>query len=402
MEEGFSPCAPGARGVARSPCRPHLEGDRTFVTRTLDLDAALMGRALALAALGEGRTRPNPPVGAVVARDGAVVGEGFHAAAGGPHAEVVALAAAGEAARGATLYVTLEPCAHHGRTPPCTEAILAAGVARVVAAVSDPDPRVAGGGLDALRRAGVAVALGTLAEEAGELIAPFARHAASGRPLVTAKYAMTLDGRIATRTGHARWITGPAARRRAHALRDAADAVLVGAGTVRADDPRLTVRHGVRGRAPRQPLRVVLDGRGGLSASARVFDADLPGRTVLATTADPPPHAARLEARGVEVVRLPAAADGRVDLGALLDWLGARDVMSLLVEGGSAVLGAFFAAGLVDRVVAFVAPKIVGGAGAPGPVGGDGGVRRMPEAVVLGGVRTQRVGDDLMVTGRVG
>jgi len=368
----------------------------------LDLDAALMGRALALAALGEGRTRPNPPVGAVVARDGAVVGEGFHAAAGGPHAEVVALAAAGEAARGATLYVTLEPCAHHGRTPPCTEAILAAGVARVVVAVSDPDPRVTGGGLDALRRAGVAVTLGLLAEEAGELIAPFARHAASGRPLVTAKYAMTLDGRIATRTGHARWITGPAARRRAHALRDAADAVLVGAGTVRADDPRLTVRHGVRGRAPRQPLRVVLGGRGGLSASARVFDADLPGRTVLATTADPLAHAARLEARGVEVVRLSAAPDGRVDLPALLDWLGAHDVMSLLVEGGSAVLGAFFAAGLVDRVVAFVAPKIVGGAGAPGPVGGDDGARRMSEAVVLGGIRTQRVGDDLMVTGRVG
>jgi len=375
-----------------------LSANRAFE----EADVVFMRRALALAALGEGRTRPNPPVGAVVVRDGVVVGEGFHAQAGAPHGEAMALSAAGDLARGGTLYVTLEPCHHHGLTPPCTRSILAAGIARVVAAAPDRNPRVAGGGLAALRQAGVAVALGTCAEEAEALIAPFARHAATGRPLVTAKYAMTLDGRIASRGGDARWISGPAARRRAHELRDVADAVLVGAGTVRADDPRLTARGVGQGRAPRQPLRVVLDSQGTLPETARVFAPELPGRTVVATVGAAATHAARLEARGVEVVRLPAAPDGRVALPALLEWLGTRDIMALLVEGGSEVLGAFFSASLVDRVVAFVAPKIVGGAGAPGPVGGAGGAMRMAEAVLLGDVRTERVGADLMVTGTVG
>jgi diaminohydroxyphosphoribosylaminopyrimidine deaminase/5-amino-6-(5-phosphoribosylamino)uracil reductase len=362
-----------------------------------------MRRALALAALGEGRTAPNPPVGVVVVRDGRVVGEGFHARAGGPHAEVVALAAAGDAARGATLYTTLEPCNHHGRTPPCTDVVRAAGIARVVvvAAAADPDPRVAGGGLRALAEAGIETVLGVCAAEASERLAPFAKHATTGRPLVIAKYAMTLDGRIAARTGDARWVTGPDARRRAHALRDAADAVLVGAGTVRADDPRLTVRHLAQGKAPSQPLRVVLDGRGGLPATSRVFDPALPGRTVLVTTGAEHADAALLAAQGVEIARLPAEPEGRVAIGPLLDWLGARDVMALLVEGGSAVHGAFLDAGLVDRVAAFVAPKLVGGAGAPGPIGGRG-AGRMAEAVPLADVRTECVGGDLLVMGRVG
>jgi len=367
------------------------------ISRGAARDAAHMRRALALAARAIGRTRPNPPVGAVLVRDGVVVGEGHTAPAGGPHAEIAALAAAGEAARGATLYVTLEPCAHHGRTPPCVEAILGAGVAAVRAAATDPNPD-AGGGLAALAAAGLDVALGPCRAVAAALLAPFARHVGTGRPLVTAKYAMSLDGRIATRTGHARWITGPAARRRAHALRDASDAVLVGAGTVRADDPALTTRDVPADRPPNHPLRVVLHGRGTLPLAARVFAPDLPGRTLLATAGAPARHVAALERAGVEVLRLPADAAGRLDLDALLDALGAREVMSLLVEGGATVLGAFLDAGRVDRVVAFVAPRLIGGAAAPAAFGGRG-IDRMSEARELVDVRVERAGADLVVTG---
>lgn len=362
-----------------------------------DEDVRYMRRALALARRAAGRTRPNPMVGAVVVREGRVVGEGYHRQAGTPHAEVHALQAAGPLARGATLYVSLEPCAHHGRTPPCTDAILAAGIRRVVAATVDPNPLVAGRGLERLRRAGLEVATGVLEEEARELNAAFFKYITAGRPLVTFKYAMTLDGKVASRTGAARWISSPAARRLVHRWRAAADAVVVGVGTVLADDPELTVRL-VRGR---DPVRVVVDSRLRTPASARVVAAAArsPAPTWIATTElAPPERRAALAAAGAEVLVLPARG-GRVDLHGLLAELARREITGVLLEGGPTLAAAFLEEGLVDRVAAFVCPLLLGGVTAPGPVGGAG--RADPaEALPLQDVRWRRVGDDLLVTAR--
>jgi len=365
-------------------------------------DPAIMDEALALARGALGRTAPNPAVGAVVARDGRIVGRGGTRPAGGPHAEVEALAEAGAAARGASLYVTLEPCCHHGRTPPCTEAIIAAGVRRCVVAVGDPFPAVAGGGIARLRAAGVAVEVGLAAEAATELNAGFFRRVRAGRPLVVAKFASTLDGRIATRTGHSRWITGEEARLAAHRLRDRSDAIAVGAGTVAADDPALTTRlpPALAGEGgPHHPLRIVVAGRGTAPLAARVFDPAQPGRTLVATTASAPVSWRRaLEQAGVECVLL---GDGpTIDLDALLAHLGGRGVNTLLVEGGQRLLGAFFDAGAVDRVAAFVAPVVVGGAEAPGLVGGRG-VATMDDAWRLTGVAVRRCGADVLIEGSV-
>ena len=361
-----------------------------------------MAAALALAQRALGRTAPNPAVGAVVVQAGEIVGKGATRPPGGPHAEVVALAEAGAAARGATLYVTLEPCCHFGRTPPCTDAIVAAGVARCVVAVADPFPLVNGGGITRLRDAGIAVDLGLMEQEAVALNAGFFARVRTGRPLVVAKYAMTLDGRIATRTGHSRWITGEPARLAVHVLRDRSDAIVAGAGTIAADDPALTTRlpdelAGDGG--PHHPLRIVVDGRGSSPLAARVFDPALPGQTLVATTAaSSPGWRSALAARGVAVDIL--GADPEIDLGLLLDRLGERGVNTLLVEGGGRLHGAFFDAGLVDRVAAFVAPVMVGGEAAPGPVGGAGAAT-MAEAVRLTGVRLRRLGDDLLIEGDV-
>jgi diaminohydroxyphosphoribosylaminopyrimidine deaminase/5-amino-6-(5-phosphoribosylamino)uracil reductase len=348
-----------------------------------------MCRALELARRAEGRTSPNPMVGAVIVKDRRVVGEGYHHRAGEPHAEIEALRAAGELARGAAMYVTLEPCAHYGRTPPCTDALIAAGIAEVYYAVGDPNPRVNGRGHAQLEAAGIAVHCGPCKDEARELNRPFFKHVITGRPFVTAKFAMSLDGKIATRTGDSHWITNEASRQRVHELRNITDAILVGAGTVLADDPQLTTRLSplpLVGRPPiaggrwgegpadvRHPLRIVADSRGRVPLSARVLDPMLPGQTVLATTAAASPaHRAELAGRGVEVWALPADAQGRVHLPALLDEIGRRGMLTLLVEGGSELLGAFFAEKLVDRAWAFVAPLIIGGADAPGPIGGLG------------------------------
>lgn len=356
-----------------------------------------MARALALAAEGVGLVSPNPSVGAVLVRAGHVVGEGRTQPPGGPHAEIVALRQAGEAARGATLYVTLEPCAHRGRTGPCTAAIIAAGVAEVHLALRDPSPWVAGRGVAALRAAGIAVVEGERAEEARRLNAAYFSWVERGRPLVTAKYAMTADGKIATRTGDSRWVSGAAARERVMELRRRSDAVIVGVGTVLADDPQLTARPGGV-LAERQPLRVVLDSRARTPPGARLLGRDLPGRALIITT-DLAPAAARaaLEAAGAEVAVVPAR-DGRVDPAAALRLLGERQVTAALVESGGELLAALLAAGLVDRVVAFVAPKLVGGAGAPTPVGGLG-LARMADAWRLSHVAWEVVGDDLMLSG---
>ncbi len=361
-----------------------------------DNDTAFMARALALARRAAGRTSPNPLVGAVVVKDGRVVGEGYHQKAGTPHAEVHALAAAGTGARGATLYVTLEPCSHHGRTPPCTEAILAAGVRRVVAAVQDPNPRVAGRGFERLREAGVEVTAGVLEEEARRLNEAFFVYVTAGRPFVAMKTAMTLDGKIATACGESRWISGEASRALAHRLRSELDAVMVGIGTALADDPQLTARP--PGTASRDPVRIVVDSALRLPPDARLLQLDSPAPTWVATTERAPAERRRaLEAAGAEVLVLPER-DGRVDLAALMAELGRREVTSVLLEGGATLNAAALAAGVVDKVLCFVAPKVVGGAAAPGPVGGPG-VERLAGAWRVERLAAEAVGEDILLTG---
>jgi diaminohydroxyphosphoribosylaminopyrimidine deaminase/5-amino-6-(5-phosphoribosylamino)uracil reductase len=352
-----------------------------------------MDRALRLAERGIGLTSPNPVVGAVLVRDERVTGEGAHLRAGGQHAEVIALEQAGPRARGATCYVTLEPCAHAGRTPPCVDALLQAGVARVVAACRDPFPRVNGRGLGRLEAAGVAVTLGVREAEARAQNRAFLRAVATGRPHVTLKAAMTLDGRIAASDGESRWITGESARLEAHRLRFAADAVLVGIGTVLADDPRLTVRHPEL--PAKEPLRVVVDSRLRMPPGARVLRGARAERTVVACVGPAPAGpAAALRAAGARVLELPAVGE-RVALDALLARLRELDVLAVLVEGGGELAGALAEAGLVDRVAFFVAPRLLGGRDAPGPLGGRG--RPLKDALALAHVVTRRLGDDLLV-----
>jgi len=328
-------------------------------------DERFMLRALELAERGRGHTAPNPIVGAVIVRDGRVVGEGWHRALGERHAEVEALARAGGAARGATLYVTLEPCVHWGRTPPCVDAILAAGLARCVVALRDPDPRVDGRGLRRLRAAGVKVELGRLATEAREQLAAYLQVQATGRPRVTWKVASSLDGRIADARGRSKWITGEAARADGHRLRAASDAIVVGAGTARADDPQLTARDGAapgrRSTRDAQPLRVVVDSRLSLPQGLRLFSAPLALGTVVAcTVAAPAARERALVARGVTVWRLPAARL-RVSLPALAERLAREGRHEVLLEGGGTLGAAFVRAHLVQRIVLYTAPFVLGG-----------------------------------------
>jgi diaminohydroxyphosphoribosylaminopyrimidine deaminase / 5-amino-6-(5-phosphoribosylamino)uracil reductase len=330
-------------------------------------DREMMGRALELAALGLGEASPNPVVGCVVARSGRVVGEGFHARAGEEHAEVVALRRAGSRARGATLYVTLEPCAHTGRTPPCAPLVRDAGVARVVAALRDPNPLVAGRGLSLLRRSGVAVETGLLAAEAARLNERFLAWARLGRPFVLLKAAVTLDGRIATASGRSKWITSPSQRRQARWLRRLHDAVLVGVGTALADDPLLLPSPRTR----RPFTRIVLDSRLRLPATGRLARTAARRAPVLVVSCAPAPERRRpLEAAGVEVITVPAVK-GRVSLPAALEALSARGLTSLIVEGGGEVLGSFLEHRLADQVALFRAPLLLGGRGSRPAFGGE-------------------------------
>ena len=368
-------------------------------------DEAWMARAVALAEGGRGTASPNPMVGAVLVRDGRVVGEGFHRAAGTAHAEAVALAAAGAAAAGATCYVTLEPCAHHGRTPPCADALLAAGVARVVAAVTDPDPRARGAGLERLRAAGVRVDIGPGAAAAAEQNAAYLTHRRLGRPRVTLKAAASLDGKVAAPDGTSQWITGPAARSDAHRLRAEADAVAVGAGTALADDPRLTVR--LPGFTGRQPLRVLVDAAGRVGAGGHLFDGE--AETLVATTPAAPATAVDAwKAAGAEVLvcqpttvtvggtlGAPPLGQG-VDLNDLTRVLGERGVLELLVEGGPRLHASLWGAGLADRLVWYLAPLAIGGEGAPGLLG-RAGAATLADARRLRLASVDRLGDDLRV-----
>lgn len=320
-----------------------------------------MLRALALARRGMGGVRPNPPVGAVVVQDGRIVGEGYHRAAGDPHAEVAALAAAGEAARGATMYVTLEPCNHVGRTPPCSRALLDAGIARVHIARHDPN-LASGRGAEALRAAGVDVRFGPGEREASHLLAGFGSWVERGRPRITLKMAASLDGRIATAGGDSRWISGAVARAWAHRRRREADAILVGSGTVAKDNPQLTVRH-VKGR---NPDRIVVDSTLRLSPKARVYDPNGPRRIVAAAESAGAEAEATLRDRGVEVWRFPARPDGRIPLRALAEKLGAEGYTHVLCEGGARLAGGLFAEHLVDQAWLVMSRRLLLGSGGPG------------------------------------
>ncbi len=366
-------------------------------SRPTSEDERWMARALALAERGRGLCTPNPMVGAVVVSEGRLVGEDFHARAGGPHAEAEALRQAGDRARGATLYVTLEPCNHQGRTPPCVDAILRAGIRRVVVAAGDPNPRVRGGGTRALREAGLEVLSGCREDEARACNRVFLAAMERLRPHVTLKCAMTLDGKIAAFDRSARWITGDAARLEAHRLRSQSDAVMVGIGTVLADDPALTVR--LDPPWPREPLRIVVDSGARLPLAARLIDSGTPARAVVAVADEAPAERlARLEARGVTVLSCKSR-DGRVDPADLCARLFALDVTGVLLEGGSELNGAFIEAGLVDRVAIFIAPLLIGGATAPTAVGGHG--RLLSEAIRLQSLEARPVGPDWLIEGDV-
>jgi len=362
-------------------------------------DLEHMQAALTLARRGLGRVAPNPAVGCVLVRDGRVVGRGWTQPGGRPHAETMALAAAGAAApgamRGATAYVTLEPCAHHGQTPPCCDALIEAGIARCVVAIEDPDPRVAGRGLAALREATVAVTLGPLAEQAAVLNAGFLRLLDEGRPLVTLKLATSLDGRIATRGGESRWITGPLARARGHLLRAQHDAVLVGSGTAVADNPRLDVR--LPGLEDRAPLRVVLDGHLRLPLTHDLVARAGAQPTCLITLHDnDQTRLAAYRDLGLEVVEVAPDEDGRPDLIEALQALGARGLTRVLVEGGGHVAAGLLRAGLVDRLVWFRAPCALGDDGIAG-VGGLG-LERLADAPGFRRLSVITAGDDLVET----
>jgi len=359
-----------------------------------------MGQALSLARLALGQASPNPAVGAVVVKEGVVVGQGYTQPPGSHHAEVLALKQAGEAARGGVMYVTLEPCCHYGRTPPCARAIISAGVSEVHMAMLDPNPLVSGRGKDELEGEGVKIYLGEHEEEAKEVNEAYAKFITTGIPFVTAKFAISLDGKIATRKGDSRWISGREARKYVHCLRYTTDAIMAGVNTVLADDPRLTTRccGGRGGTARKQPLRVIVDGEGRTPLTARVFSQ--PGETLLALgrRATPKQKAAFAQA-GAEILELPTA-EGLVDLERLLRALGEREITSILVEGGGVLFGSLFDRRLVDKVVAFIAPIIIGGVEAKTAVAG-GGVDRVADSFRLERIRVEKFGDDLMISGYV-
>lgn len=357
------------------------------------MENQFMRLALELAEKARGRTSPNPMVGAVVVKDGKVIGTGYHQKAGTPHAEIHALAQAGEEAEGADLYVTLEPCNHYGRTPPCTEAVIKAGIKRVMIAMEDPNPLVCGQGIQRLRSAGIEVYQGIMEEEAKRLNEVFIKYIRTKQPFVALKAAISLDGKMATETGQSRWITGEEARLNGHMLRNSYDAILVGIGTVKADNPSLTCR--LPGGKGRDPVRVIVDSQLSISPAARVLHLDSPAPTIVATTEQAHQEKIREIEKLAEVIVVNQGP--RVSLPDLLAKLGERAITSVLVEGGGQINGSFLRQGLVDKYYFYVAPKIIGGAEAPGPFQGKG-IGDLEKAVVLDNLTVSRLGSDLLIT----
>ncbi len=360
-----------------------------------------MERALSLGWGALGTTSPNPAVGCVIVRGNDVVGEGWTQPPGQGHAEVEALRQAGALAQSATLYTTLEPCNHYGQTPPCSEAIIAAGIGRVHIAVRDPNPNVAGGGVARLNAAGIDTRIGECADAAHKLIEAFAKHSATSLPFVTAKFAMSLDGKIASRSGDSKWISGVESRGYAHLLRAQSDAIMVGINTVLADDPMLTARDAAGNANERQPLRIVLDSHGRMPQDARMLGA--PGDTLVVTAGDARTLTWTNMTGRIELAKMGdgSKSSPRVDTRALMSALGERNIMSVLVEGGGAVLGSLFDLHLVDKVVAFVAPVIIGGSEAMSPVGGRG-IARMEKALRLRNAEVRQFGADVAIIGYAG
>ncbi|MBA7661395.1 Riboflavin biosynthesis protein RibD [subsurface metagenome] len=359
-----------------------------------------MKQALSLAKLALGQVSPNPAVGAVVVSHDEVVGQGYTQPPGFPHAEVVALKQAGEQARGSVMYVTLEPCCHHGRTSPCTQAIISAGITEVHLAMLDPNPQVSGRGREELEGKGIKTYVGEHEEEAKQVNEAYTKFITTGVPFVTAKFAISLDGKIATKSGDSKWISSEVARKRVHNLRHTTDAIMAGVNTVLIDDPELTARScGGRGGAARaQPLRVIVDSKGRTPLTARVFSA--PGKTLLVLARLVKPEDKKTFAQAdVELLELPSA-EGLVNLKKLLKVLGEQEITSVLVEGGGILLGSLFDSGLVDKVIAFIAPIIIGGREAKTAVGGEG-VDKVAESLKLERVSIERLGEDVMVSGYV-
>lgn len=358
-----------------------------------------MRRALALAARARGRTSPNPLVGAVIAQGNEVVGEGYHQAAGEAHAEVHAINHAGTAARGGTLYVTLEPCSHYGQTPPCTEAIIRSGIVRVFAAHVDPNPKVSGKGIQKLKAAGIRVHVGLCELEARHLNEIFIKYIRTNRPFAILKSAMSLDGKIATATGESQWISSEASRLRGHEIRDTVDAILVGVNTVINDNPSLTTR--LPGRDGKDPSRIIVDSECRIPPKARVLNPNGDGFTIIATTERASKERiTRLEATGAKVLVVEEEGN-RVCLSSLMQALGCRGITSVLIEGGAEVNASALKAGVVDKVMFFIAPKIIGGTYAPSPIGGEG-IQRLTEAHELRDLSVKSIDEDILVEGYLG
>jgi diaminohydroxyphosphoribosylaminopyrimidine deaminase/5-amino-6-(5-phosphoribosylamino)uracil reductase len=361
------------------------------------IDPKFMQMAISLAGQAKGFTSPNPCVGAVVVKDGRIVGKGFHRAAGLPHAEPEAIDDAGKSAENATIYVTLEPCNHFGKTPPCTRKILDAGITKVVVGCKDPNPYVSGGGIDYLRQQGVEVVEGVLEEECSALIEDFIWYIKSGKkPFVILKCASTLDGAIATSTGDSQWITGEAARRHGHRLRHEADAILIGSGTLHADNPSLTAR--IDGVKTKDPARIILDTHLTINEDAKLLTLSSQAPTIIVTGPDAPADKrARLEDKGATVLEVPLK-DGRLDLQQLMITLGQMSVVNLLIEGGGTVAGAALDAGIVNKMMYFMAPKIIGGSDGI-PVFKGKGVKRIKDLFALKNVDILRFENDFLIKG---
>ena len=358
-------------------------------------DEKFMKLALNLAEKARGRTSPNPMVGAVIVRDGEIVGRGYHHRAGTPHAEIHAIADAGEKAKNAVIYVSLEPCSHYGRTGPCTQAIIVAGLSRVVMAMMDHNTMVSGRGKAALEAHGIDVQTGILESEARKLNEAFIKYITTKKPFVIMKTAMSMDGKIATSSGKSKWITSQDSRRIVHQIRDEVDAIMVGIGTVMRDDPSLTTR--LPDGNGRDPVRVILDSRGRIWPEAKILHLDSPARTIIAVTSQASQEKIDQLREQAEVL-VVSEQNGRVSLQSLMRELGEMEIMSLLLEGGAEVNASALKEGIVDKVMVFIAPKLIGGVEAPGPVGGSG-IDELSEAVPLTDISLERIGEDILITG---